>query len=99
MSIIPQDPVFFTDSTRKSSSSRRVCPQPTRTPGTADTTRLTGRGKMTHTAPELHTMTEEPIQRTIRDKFRECTALTVAHRLNTIIYSDRMPASPPTHRL
>ncbi|XP_074483342.1 ATP-binding cassette sub-family C member 4-like isoform X2 [Sebastes fasciatus] len=28
MSIIPQDPVLFTDSTRKSSSSRRVCPQP-----------------------------------------------------------------------
>lgn len=30
------------------------------------------------------------IQRTIRDKFADCTVLTVAHRLNTIIDSDRV---------
>lgn len=30
------------------------------------------------------------IQRTIREKFAECTVITVAHRLNTVIDSDRV---------
>ncbi|XP_041835127.1 ATP-binding cassette sub-family C member 4-like [Melanotaenia boesemani] len=34
--------------------------------------------------------TDELIQKTIRDKFRECTVFTIAHRLNTIIDSDRV---------
>uniref|UniRef100_A0A3P8TKI0 Multidrug resistance-associated protein 4 n=1 Tax=Amphiprion percula TaxID=161767 RepID=A0A3P8TKI0_AMPPE len=34
--------------------------------------------------------TDELIQKAIRDKFRECTVLTIAHRLNTIIDSDRI---------
>ena len=34
--------------------------------------------------------TDNLIQETIRSKFRECTVLTVAHRLATIIDSDRV---------
>jgi ABC-type transport system involved in Fe-S cluster assembly fused permease/ATPase subunit len=34
--------------------------------------------------------TDELIQKALREKFKECTVLTVAHRLPTIIDSDRI---------
>ena len=38
----------------------------------------------------VDTRTDELIQKTIREEFAHCTVLTVAHRLHTIMDSDRV---------
>ena len=51
---------------------------------------MTRRVLLCHESVDVVCRTDELIQRSIREQFRECTVLTVAHRLRTVIDSDRI---------